>query len=472
MASAIDGLISGLQTTDLIASLMRVEAAPQALLKTKMTTTESRVTALQAVNTKLASLGETAKTAAKPASWNAYTASSSAASTATATATATAQPGSISFSVDQVATTQVSLSNAVPDGNTLVPSLPPSVTVRKADGTYLTVEPTTGSLTDIAKAVNDAADAGVRATVVRVSNGATAEYRIQFTGATTGADGSFKVFAGTQAQAEAAIAGGQAAEDALRIDGNAVRTAQDASITLWKGSVGLEQTFTQSSNTFSGLMTGVDVTVAKATAAGEDPVTVKVAQDATAVNKLAADLVTSLGVVLGDIASRTKATTKTADDGRTVVTGGLLSGDSGIRSIQQQLLTAASSPVDGFSPAEVGIVVGKDGTFTFDSKKFATALAADPAKVQAMISQLATRVAGVADDASDKTTGALTLKITGQESLVKDFGIQIESWDRRLELRQTALEKTYSALEVSLSKLNAQSSWLTSQLDSLKSSNS
>ena len=40
------------------------------------------------------------------------------------------------------------------------------------------------------------------------------------------------------------------------------------------------------------------------------------------------------------------------------------------------------------------------------------------------------------------------------------------------EQRQAALEKTYAALEVSLSNLNAQSSWLTSALESLSTSTS
>ncbi|NTW41026.1 MAG: flagellar filament capping protein FliD, partial [Cellulomonadaceae bacterium] len=135
-------------------------------------------------------------------------------------------------------------------------------------------------------------------------------------------------------------------------------------------------------------------------------------------------------------------------------------------------LSAASAPVNGFSPNDVGIVTSRDGTFTFDKDKFAKALAADPVKVQAMISGIAGRVATVATSLSDKTTGTFTQKITGQQSRVKDYGTQIENWDLRLEMRRAALEKTYAALEVSLSNLNAQSSWLTSQLDSLSTSSS
>ena len=467
----IDGLVSGLDTTSLINQLMQVEAAPQTLLKSKLSTTQSFVTALQSLNAKISSLGEAATKAASATSWAAFTATSSATSV-TASAGSDAQVGSVSFTVDQVATSQTSVSAVTADDSTLVTGLPPSVTVRGADGTLVTVEPTSGSLQDIARAINNAADAGIKATVVRVSGGTTPTYRLQFTGNATGLDGAFEVYAGDQAAVSAAVtaaAGGDpTALDAMRLDTSTVRTAQDAQITLWKGTA-VEQTFTQSSNTFSDLMTGVDVTVSEATT---DPVTVSVAQDTDAMASLVSGLVGSMGVVLSEIASRTAITTTTNSDGTTSVTGGLLSGDSAVRGAAQQLTTALLSPVDGFSPSEIGITFDKDGTFSFDQDAFTAALAADPAKTQSMATQLAQRVADAAGGLSDKYDGTLTLKITSQESLVTDYGSQIEDWDRRLALRREALQATYSALEVTLSNMQSQSSWLAGQLSSLSTSSS
>lgn len=477
-AFGIDGLVSGLKTSDLIAQLMQVEAAPQTLLKSKQTGVKSFVTGLQALNTKVASLAENAAKVAKPASWNAYAATSSATSV-TAKAGETAQAGSVSFTVDAVAKAQVSVSNVTLDNSTLVAGMPPSVTVRGGDGTLVTVEPTSGSLQDIAKAINDAAEAGIKATVIRVSGGENPTYRLQFTGTTTGTAGSFEVFAGDGAAVEAAQAlkddpvngDGGAALAALRLDGTSVTEATDAQITLWKGTAA-EQTYTQSSNTFSGLLTGVDVTVSKVTAADEQPVTVTVAQDTEALKKLASGLVGAMGVVLSEISSRTAITTTTNSDGTTSVTGGLFTGDSAVRTVQQQLVEAASYPVDGVSPSTVGFALGRDGTFTFDEAAFTAALAEAPAKVQAVISGLADRIATVATNASDKYEGSLTLKIQGQERLVKDMGTQIEDWDRRLAVRKEGLQRTYSALEVTLSNLQSQSSWLASQLSSLSASTS
>ncbi|WP_199422596.1 flagellar filament capping protein FliD [Actinotalea solisilvae] len=456
MASfGIDGLVSGLNTTDLINQLMQVEAMPQTLLKSKQTQTQSFVSGLQGLNSRIASLAEAGKTAAKPASWQAYTATSSSEG-AKATAGSTAQPGTVTFHVDAVAAAQVSVSRATLDDKSLVPTIPPAVTIKKNDGTLVTVQPTTGSLADIAKAVNDSADAGVKATVVRISGGTDPQYRLQFTGTKTGTDGTFEVFAGT----------GDTGPSLVEAD---VRTAQDAVVTLWKGTA-FEEGFTQSSNTFSGLLTGVDVTVSKVTGVDDDPVTITVAQDDAALKKLASGLVGAMGVVLQEISSKSATTTKTGTDGRTTVTGGLFSADSAVRGIQQQLSSAMALPVDGRSPVEVGIIVGRDGTFTFDEAKFTAALAADPAKVQSMVSAIAARVEEAATSISDKYEGSLTLKIQSQEGLVKTMGSQIEDWDRRLEVRRASLQRTYSALEVTLSNLNSQSSWLAGQLGSLPTS--
>ena len=60
MGMAIDGLISGLKTTDLINSLMQAEAIPQTLLKNKVTDSTTYITAMQALNTKVAALADAA----------------------------------------------------------------------------------------------------------------------------------------------------------------------------------------------------------------------------------------------------------------------------------------------------------------------------------------------------------------------------------------------------------------------------
>ncbi len=460
-ALGVDGLISGLDTTAFINTLMEVEAAPQALLKLKQSETSRLVTALQALNTKVASLAQSATKAATASSWRALTASSSTPSV-TATAGAGAQATQISFSVDRLATSQVGLTEVFTDPAQLGSGSGALTLVRTdADGTVhrTQFDVTEQTPADLARAIT-ASDAGVSAVAVAVGDG----YRLQLTAKQSGAAGGFALHAGTAEDVAAGTA------DVL--DLVAVRPAQDARITLWPGTAA-QQTFTSSSNTFTEVLDGVSFTVAAVEAA---PVTLTFTRDEAALGKLASDLVGQINLVLSEIAGQTAATTTTDADGRTVVTGGVLSAATGIRELQSAVAEAGSYGVryEGqlVSPASVGIVIGKDGTFTYDEDTFTAALAADPAKVQAVVSAVAQRVADVADATSDPYEGTLTRSITAQKDQVSDLGERIEDWDRRLALRREGLQATYSALEVTLSTLQSQSSWLASQLATLSSSSS
>jgi flagellar hook-associated protein 2 len=162
----------------------------------------------------------------------------------------------------------------------------------------------------------------------------------------------------------------------------------------------------------------------------------------------------------------------TDSTGKAIVSGGVFSGDSTVRDVKQLILNAASSPVDGRSPSEIGISITKTGTLQFDADKFATAMKDDPEFVKRVLSEISSRVATAASSASDKYDGMITSKITGQESLVKSLGTQIDSWDLRLASRRSTLERTYAAMEVQLSNMNAQSAWLTAQVSALTSSTS
>lgn len=464
-AMGIDGIVSGLDTTSLINSLMKVEAMPQTLLKSKVSTTQTFITALQGLNSKVSSLADAAKAAARPASWDAVTATTTAKSV-TATATSGAGASSLSFTVDALAAPQTSVSGPVSTlaqlfadpGDPADPgTVPSTVTIRTGSGATekLTTVPL-GSATDLAgfAAVLNKADAGVTASVVRVSE---TESRLQLTSRATGAPAAFDLLPGTVTADDA----GATAPVLAR--GDAIVAAADAAITLWKGTTA-EQRVTSTTNTFGQVLTGVSLTVSALEAA---PVGVTVARDDAALKKLASNLVGAVGVVLSEVRSRTATSTTTSGDGRTVVAGGPLSGDSATRGVQGAVLTAASHPVDGISPSEVGLVLGRDGTMTFDEARFTAALAADPAKVQRVVAGVAARVQTAATSLSDPVDGTLSLKIKSQETASRSLSQQVTDWDRRLELRRESLQKTYSALEVGLSNLQAQSGWLAGQLNAL-----
>ena len=108
----IDGLVSGLDTTSLINSLMTAEAQPQTDLKTKVTATQTTITALQGLNTQIAALATLATTTKAPTSLAAFTASSSATSVTAATTTS-ATAGSFDLIVGAVAQANQSTSGVL-----------------------------------------------------------------------------------------------------------------------------------------------------------------------------------------------------------------------------------------------------------------------------------------------------------------------------------------------------------------------
>nr|WP_255316640.1 flagellar filament capping protein FliD [Nesterenkonia sp. Act20] len=418
----------------LIESLMQVEAVPQQLLQRQAAKTNTFVAALQGLNTRVAATAESSAEIAKPGALRAFTAQSSSDSV-TVTTTSAAAAGSLDFTVESTAARHTLVTDAVEEWDTT------AFSITSSDGTTTAITADSTSLDDVVKAIN-ASEAGVSAVKIPVGDGT---HRLQLSAASTGADGAFTV-------------GGSAL-------GSTVTSAgADAAITLWAGTAA-EQRVTSATNTFEGLMPGVDVQVSAVSAA---PVTLTVERDAEASTKTAESLVASVNSVLSYI--RTNSKVSTTGDGGT--SAGVLTGDSAVRSAQQRMSDAVIRPVDGRSPSEIGISVTRDGELTFDQEKFAAALAADPAGVEATVAQLASRINGVASELSDRYDGQITQRITGQEGLANRLTDQVEQWDDRLANRRATLERTYAALEVQMQSLNSQMDYLSSQLASLPQASS
>ncbi|MEB7505622.1 flagellar filament capping protein FliD [Arthrobacter koreensis] len=443
MALGIDGLISGIETSAMIKQLMDIEARPQILLKNKVSSTQTFITALQSLNTRIASLTEAAGKTAKPAGMDLFGATSTSDKVST-TVGAGAAAGSLDITVSQTAKAQVSLSAAM----AAWPSN--SVLAISANGTVTSFDTTDKSLDQVISEVNKA-NLGV--TGVKIATGSVdgvQQYRVQFTAAKTGSEGAFT----------ASLGGTEM---------DVLKTAQDAKLTLWAGTPAAQE-ITSSTNTFKALMPGVDVTLAADTPANT-ALTLTVARDDEAISKVASDLVAGLADVFAFI-NKNSAVTVSTSSGSTSAAGGLFTSDSGVRDIKRQLMEAATSPLDGRSPSEIGIVITKDGTVEFDEKKFAAAMAADPAKTQETLQTIAGRVEAASKVASDKYDGLLTQRITGQESTVRSLNTQIEDWDRRLASRESTLKMIWGNLEVKLSQLQSQQDWLTGQLAALNNSGS
>lgn len=443
----IDGLISGMKSSEIIDSLLAVEGNQQKLLASKRTGLQSVVSALQSLNTKVSSLGTAATAALKTESWQTTTATAS--STAvTAVTSKDATPSSLTLTVDKLAASQSTLYTMPSSYTSDKPSF--SLTV---GGESKTIVASSSHIGDVVAAFN-AEGTGVTASAVNVGTAAAPVYKLQLTGSTTGAGNAFSVTATNP-------------NDGTELVGQELRAASDAQVTLWPGTPG-ETQVTSASNAFKGLLTGVDLTVSKA---GTDPVTVTVARSSASMSKLASNLVTNLTAVLGDIADRTKSSTSTAADGGSILKGGLLAGNTAVRVLQQNVLAAGSIEVDGKSPASVGINLDRKGAFTFDEAAFTAAYNEDPVGTQKMVQAVAAALETAATSASDATKGTLTTQVKSYEGEVSDLADRIADWDDRLATRRASLQRTYTAMEVAMSSMQSTSNFLSQQLAQLNANN-
>lgn len=437
MGISLPGLASGIDSAAIIAATMDVERMPQNFLKEKVASAKDYVSVMTTLNGKAADLFTTADKQSKPEAFNLFTASSSSPAL-TVTASGSAAAGELDITVNAVAARHSTVTAPMASW----PQSPASLTFSSAAGD-VTVTADSDSLDDVVKAVNASA-AGVTATKVSAGNGG---FRLQFTARESGAAEAFTV----------RDAGG------AEIPATVTRQGTDAQVTLYAGTAA-EQVITSGSNTFGDLLAGVSVTVSQVTST---PATVSVAKNAEAVTAEGQKLVDAVNSVLGYIQLKSKVAQTTDADGKTVVTSGALTSDSLTRSVTQKMFDAAIAPVDGKSPATIGIELTREGVLSFDPEKFAAALAADPAGTEAMLSAVSGRLADAAKSVSDKYDGSITQKISGQDTVLRTLNDQIAGWDTRLAKREESLALLYARLEVSMSRLNSMMSGLAAQLDNL-----
>jgi flagellar hook-associated protein 2 len=487
MTSSIDGLVSGLDTSNMINQLMQVEAVPQNQLKNKISVQNKAVTAYQGINTKLAALATAAKAVGSPETWGAAKPTSSS-EAAIVTAKAGTPTGSLSFTVDAVAATHTQTYKA---GSVSAPTDPVMsgsyLKVLLADGTEADVIPEDASLQSVAQSINTTTNAAYKAAVVQVSPG---QYTLQLTATASGAESAF---------AKAAVAaGGTYAPAGVDLLGAVSTTTKGADAKLTIGGDPNDPTVqgftvTSASNTFNDVLPGLSITVTKKQT---DPVTVGVANDSAAVADKVAALVEAAQGALSEIQGATAAKTATNP------IAGVLPGDAVLRGMAQSILSAvAGGAGDLGSLSAVGVNLDKSGTLSFDREKFLAEFEKDPVKTQAYFDAykevphakakpdtfdpgwdtadgLARKLQAISVQATEGILlptdqegtvkqGTLAGIITRRNETIKGLNDQVAEWDNRLELRRENLQRQFSGLEVALSKMQSQSSWLAGQLASL-----
>lgn len=289
----------------------------------------------------------------------------------TSSVNANALSGSYQIFVEQVATAH-QVSTDMPVGTTADTEIPTTGTLDfTINGESMSIDLSTvdsdgdgkATLSDLATAINsDSANPGVNATLVR----ANGETHFMLASAETGVANTINVNASGTGQAWF--------EDAFT-NLTDISTPQDAKI--WLGPQGTGLALTNSSNTFSDVITGVDITVTKAQAAGEQPIGMTIGADQDATKEQLNTFIDAYNSLVSTIDSLTASGSE--DQKR-----GALANDPTVRSIESQLNSVLRSQYNGKSLVEVGLSINREGKLELDADRFEAAQANDSSGLEAM----------------------------------------------------------------------------------------
>lgn len=346
----IGGLASGLDTSSIIDSVLAVERLPIQQLESRKNGHQIEDNAWQAINTRYSAIRTALDSLDSRNELNKFAlATSSNTSAVAATATGAATPGSVSFTVDQLAANhQVASASSFVGFGDLVGAGDFTVTIDGVDTTITTTSDTT--LAQLAAEISGL-DIGVSASAISVDG---TNYKLLMSADDTGAANAFTT------------SGTIASVDTMDV----IQQGQDAEITIGSGGSGL--TLSRSTNTVSDLLAGVSIEL---TATTTSAVTVSANRDVGAATDAIAALIEEVNSTLSTIAAATRYSPD-ADS------GGPLVGNSTARSLAMDLKSSISSFVNPGSAdypvaSSIGISLNREGSFDVDASKLKSALEND-----------------------------------------------------------------------------------------------
>ncbi len=454
MASIVStGIGSGLDIAGIVQSLVAAEGQPvETRIGLQEARAQAKLSAFGSLKSALSDLRDKLEIMKSADKFLVRKATSSDENVFTASADTNALPASYSLEVVQLAQAQKLTSGAFADSDTVVGT--GTLTVDVAGTSMdLVIDGTNNTLAGIRDAINDSTDnPGVSATIVNADSGSYLILTADSTGAANtitvtqaGGDGGLAALEYDPPNGLNSLTETLAAQDAqVRIDGFDVMSA---------------------SNTISGAIDGVTITVTEDSGGSSEQLTVE--NDETAARALVGDFVESYNALITTLDSLTDY------DAEAELAAPLL-GDATIRGIRDQIrreLSTAVSDIDAdFSTlTEVGIETQLDGTLTIDDDALSAVLADNFVKFGQLFSTtdgFGVRLFDLADGFLD-SDGIIETRTKGLETQIDGLADERESLNERLASLETRLLRQFNALDSLLAQLSSTSNFLAQQLSNL-----
>lgn len=435
---------SGLDIPSLVSQLVTAARTPTATrINSAGSAATAKLSAIGQVKSSMTTLQSALNKVISSADTTAYKATVQADAGFTATTTSNSATGSYSVEVVQLATAQKLSSGAYASGATVG-----SGTLTFSYGDDKTIEVTIGAddtLATIAAAVNKAAGGvGVTASVVTADDG----QHLVFSSTNTGEAGALTVTASADSTGLAGLTYDGTSNSGL----SATIAAKDAVVRV----DGFERT--SSSNTVADLVPGVVLNLTKAAEGSNFSLTV--ASDTSALK----GNLTAFAAAYNATNTLLKSSSAYNPDTKTAST---LTGDSLIRSLQQQLRGSVSANLVDLKA--LGLTLDKDGVMSFSASAFDTAIAADPLAAKNMFGKDGTYSAGLSSMLNsnlNSTNGTLVMRTNSLNDQISDLSDQMDALDARMDKLSNQYTAQFTAMETMITQMQSSAGSLSSLLES------
>lgn len=370
MALSVGGLVSGLDTTNIISKLIELERKPVKLLENKRTLLDTQFSSWQEFNRRLSSLETAVNAINKKSEFIGVTSSFSnnnslaTQTVLTATASSSAASGTYTIKVSSLAKAEKEVSQGFSSTDSVLGAGYGTLSITAGSKTTtISVNSSNNTLEGIKTAINNS-DAGVTASIINDGS----SYRLSITGTATGADNKITI-------QDNITKGGMGANIAI-FSWSESQSASNASIELDGISV------SKSSNVVTDVIDGVTLNLQ---AAGSGLITF--ASDTSKVKQNISNFVNAYNDVLTFIKDQFTY------DSNKKTTGGSLFGNNTLMSIQQKLRGIVSNAVPGLSGSytylsQIGIRTGEDGKLSVNDSELSDALRDNYSQVSKLFTEV------------------------------------------------------------------------------------
>ncbi len=434
------GIGSGLDANSIVDQLMALEQQPLIALQTKEAGYIAELSAIGQLSSAVSAFKSAVDALSSSDDFNVFTATSADTAKFTASASSSAAEGTFDVKVNSLATAQKQGSNSFADSDTTtVGSSGDKIKITIGSDTF-SVDIGAKTLDQISAAINAASDnVGVTASVVQED---ASNFYLTLTSDSTGTANTM-----TLAFEDS---GGSPIADPLGMA--QTKAAADAEILIDN-----TYTVTRSSNTISDAISGVTLTLLE-----------------TSTSAVNLNINHNSGAVSGAIESFATAY-NTLQSSLSSLSAGALSGDSSIRTIQNQIRSVFNTVPSGLTGSytylsEIGISFTKEGTLTTDSTEIDNAISANLSSLTELFSDddqgYAFRLSAVLDNIID-SDGLIDAKEDGINAQIDDVQDAQVDLQFRLETIEARYRAQYGALDTLMTNLSTTSSFLDQQLSLL-----